>query len=69
MSELRLKVSGLKCSGCVARAKEALSKLPGYVDAEFDLKTGDGAVRGAVDPQAVIQALGGLGYSAVVRQD
>lgn len=69
MTDLKLKVSGLKCSGCIARAKEALSRLPGYVDAEFDLGTGRGVVHGDVDPQAAIQALGALGYTAAVKQD
>lgn len=33
-------VQGMKCGGCVAKATEALAKLPGYEDAEFDLKSG-----------------------------
>jgi copper chaperone len=62
--ETRFSVKGMKCGGCVARAKEAVSKLDGYEDAEFDFKSGSGMVRGAVDPEAVIHALTKLGYPA-----
>jgi copper chaperone CopZ len=62
--ELQLKVQNMKCSGCVARAKEAVSKLDGYEGAEFDFKSGAGWVRGDVDPEAVIHALTKLGYPA-----
>lgn len=63
-SELRLSVQNMKCSGCAARAKEAVGKLTGYEDAEFDFKKGTGVVRGDVDPEAVIHALTKLGYPA-----
>lgn len=69
MSEIRLKVSGMKCGGCEARAKEAVAKLPGYADASFDHKTGTGVVRGELDPASVIQALAGVGYRASVQPD
>lgn|GEM_PF-204135 len=60
-------VKGMKCDGCIAKAKEALGALPGYVDAEFDLKAGTAVVKGDVDPQAVAQALTAVGYPAVVK--
>ena len=56
--ETRYKVSGMKCGGCVAKATEALSKLPGYVSAEFDLKSG----------KAVVNALTKAGYPADVEE-
>ncbi len=62
--ETKYKVSGMKCGGCIAKATEALSKLPGYVSAEFDLKSGSAAVKGDVDTQAVINALTKVGYPA-----
>lgn len=62
--ETRYKVSGMKCGGCVAKATEALSKLLGYVGAEFDLKNGAAVVKGGVDPQAVVNALTKAGYPA-----
>ncbi len=66
-AETQFHVTGMKCDGCIAKAKEALSALPGYVGAEFDLKAGTAVVRGDVDPQAVAQALTEVGYPAVVK--
>jgi copper chaperone CopZ len=54
----------MKCGGCIAKATEALSKLPGYVSAEFDLKSGTAVVKGSVNPQAVVNALTKVGYPA-----
>jgi copper chaperone CopZ len=63
-SETRFSVEGMKCGGCVAKATEAVSKLPGLVEARFDLTTKSAVIKGSVDPQAVIQALNGAGYPA-----
>jgi copper chaperone CopZ len=62
--ETRYKVSGMKCGGCIAKATEALAKLPGYISAEFDLKSGTAVVKGGVDPQSVVNALTQVGYPA-----
>ncbi len=66
-SETRLNVKGMKCDGCVARAREALSKVPGVVGADFDLKAGTAVVKGDADPQAIAQALTDTGYPAELR--
>ena len=66
-TETQFHVTGMKCDGCIAKAKEALGTLPGYVDAEFDLKAGTAVIKGDVDPQAVTQALTAVGYPAVVK--
>lgn len=65
--ETRYSVQNMKCGGCVAKATEALAKLPGYESAEFDLKNGTAVVKGAVDAQAVVRALTGAGYPATPR--
>ncbi len=62
--ETRYSVQGLKCGGCIAKATDALSKLPGDVAAEFDLKTGSAVVKGDVDPQVVVKVLTAAGYPA-----
>ncbi len=36
--ETHYSVRGMKCGGCIAKATEAVSNLPGFVSAEFDLK-------------------------------
>lgn len=64
MPETRYLVQNMKCGGCVAKATGALAKLPGYVAAEFDLKTGSAVVKGDVPSQAVIEALAAAGYPA-----
>lgn len=63
-SETHYSVQGMKCGGCVAKATAALSSLPGYVSADFDLKSGTAVVKGNVDPQAVVKALNNVGYPA-----
>lgn len=67
--ETRYTVKGMKCGGCIAKATEAVSKLPGYVSAEFDLKSGSAVVKGDVDPQTVVNALTQVGYPAEVNED
>ncbi|MDP2706950.1 MAG: heavy metal-associated domain-containing protein [Burkholderiales bacterium] len=66
--ETRYRVSGMKCGGCIAKATEAVSKLPGYQASEFDLKAASAVVKGSVDPQAVIEALTRAGYPAEVDE-
>ncbi|GAB4509258.1 MAG: hypothetical protein Tsb0026_09240 [Sulfuricaulis sp.] len=68
-TETRYTVSGMKCGGCVAKATEAVSKLPGFVEARFDLAAKSAVVKGSVDPQAVIQALNGAGYPTELKED
>lgn len=66
--EIRLSVKGMKCGGCVAKATEAVSKLPGYEAVQFDLKTASAVVKGRVDPHAVVQALTHAGYPAKIDE-
>lgn len=65
--ETRYSIQGMKCGGCIAKATDALSKLPGYVTAEFDLKAGTATVKGSVDPQSVVKALTAAGYPAIPK--
>ncbi len=62
-------VQGMKCDGCIAKAREALADVPGVQSADFDLEAGTAVVTGDVDPQSVAQALAGVGYPAVVKSD
>ncbi len=68
-NETHYSVRGMKCGGCIAKATEALSKLPGYVSAEFDLKSGTAVVKGDVDPRGVVNALTKVGYPAEVAKN
>ncbi len=67
-NETRFSVKGMKCGGCVAKATEAVSRLPGYQASEFDLKSASAMVKGSVNPQAVVQALNQIGYPAEVDE-
>lgn len=67
--ETRFKVSGMKCGGCAARAREAVSKLGGVVDVTVDLEGGTAVVKGTIDPNAVIEALTRVGYPAALWND
>jgi copper chaperone CopZ len=64
--QTQYRVQGMKCGGCEAAAKDAVSKLSGYVDARFDHKTESGVVTGDVDPQVVVRALAAVGYTATL---
>jgi len=63
----RFYVKGMKCGGCISRARDALSHVAGYESAEFDLGAGTAEVRGDTDPQAAARALAQIGYPAVVK--
>ena len=66
-SKTQYYVKGMKCDGCIANANKALTDVPGFSQAEFDLKQGTAVVEGEVDPQAVCQALTSAGYPTVVK--
>jgi len=60
-------VKGMKCGGCISRARAALDGVAGYESAEFDLKAGTAEVCGDIDPQEAAQALSAIGYPAQVQ--
>ena len=64
---LRLKVTGLHCAGCVRRAEEALRTLPGVLAGNVNLATGWADVvvlRGSLEPSDIAAALTRAGYAA-----
>ncbi|WP_455202352.1 heavy-metal-associated domain-containing protein [Kaarinaea lacus] len=68
-TETTFYISGLKCDGCVATAKNALSNVTGYESADFDLDAGIMQVTGEIDPQAISVAMSEAGYAAVVKSN
>lgn len=66
MKETVFNVSNVKCGGCVNRCETALKKLPSFESAQFDISANTVAVRGYLDPQAVIEVLTQAGYPASV---
>lgn len=67
ITETRFEVKGMKCSGCVAKAKEAIQSVAGITEAVVDLAEKSAVVKGNADPQAIIEALRKAGYPAVVK--
>lgn len=60
-------VSRMKCDACVKTASLAVKQVIGVESVKFDLANATATVIGAVDPQAVCQALAEAGYPAVVK--
>lgn len=65
----RFYVTGMTCNGCVKKATEAVSKVQGFENADFDLEAGTAEITGEIDPQAAVQVLTEVGYPAVVKSD
>ncbi len=42
--QIKLKITGMSCAGCVATVEKALKKVPGVTDAKVDLKSGQASV-------------------------
>ncbi|MCE8006020.1 heavy metal translocating P-type ATPase [Aestuariivita sp.] len=65
---LALKLDGLTCASCVARAETALRDLSSVDDATVNLATGTAQVTGDhIDPDAVIATLKTAGYPALTE--
>ena len=67
--QVELGVSGMHCAACVTRVERAIRSVPGVVDAEVGLATESARVRfgGALDLEAVEEAVRGVGYRAEQR--
>ncbi len=64
--ETLYRVSGMKCQGCVAAVKDAVSRLPNCVEVRVDLDAGTALVVGDVDPQVVTSTVTASGYPTEV---
>ncbi|CAM5180840.1 Cu+-exporting ATPase OS=Castellaniella defragrans OX=75697 GN=HNR28_002364 PE=3 SV=1 [Castellaniella defragrans] len=67
VSTLDLRIEGMSCASCVRRVETVLSKVPGVEAASVNLATRQAHVRladAAIDPQALIAAVGKRGYGA-----
>lgn len=64
-----LTVSGMSCGNCAQRVTAALMGLDGVGEAKVDHKEGKAVVvydSAKVKPEALVQAVSGLGYSAAL---
>ena len=65
MAQIDLQIEGMHCGACVRRVTQALQSVPGS-EVEF-VRIGGARVRSkddSVTPQALIDAVGKVGYSA-----
>jgi len=59
-----LRVTGMTCSHCADTVRRALEECPGVESAEVDLVRGRAVVKGGADADALVAAVGGVGYHA-----
>jgi copper chaperone len=59
-----LKVTGMTCNHCIARAKKALESVSGVDSVEVTLEPGAAKVTGSVAHDALIAAVKEAGYEA-----
>lgn len=65
----KLAIGGMKCAGCVGRIEQALSGVPGVVQASVNLAMERATVTGTAQPQALIAAVLGEGKTATEIAD
>ncbi|MGC4107468.1 MAG: heavy metal translocating P-type ATPase [Thermomicrobiales bacterium] len=69
-SALTLDIEGMTCAACVRRVEKALDKVEGVASASVNLATERATVSltpgAAVDPQALVAAIGAAGYTATL---
>jgi copper chaperone len=62
---LKLKVAGMTCGGCASSVTRAVSAAAPGAKVNVDLKSGEVAIDGAAQRQAVIAAIEDAGYDVV----
>jgi copper chaperone len=62
---MKLKVSGMTCSGCAKSVERAVSAAAPGAKVSVDLKSGEVAIDGAAAKQAVVSAIEEAGYDVV----
>lgn len=62
---LKLKVAGMTCGGCVKSVERAVTAAAPGAKVSVDLASGEVAIDGAANRQAVITAIEDAGYDVV----
>ena len=67
MNNINFKLAGLTCEACVRLAAKRLQKIPGVVEANIDLQTGNAHVTSVADLDLDIlsKSLEGTSYSII----
>ena len=66
---LEFDVEGMSCASCVGRVERGLREVPGVVEASVNLATERATVRGSVDADTLLAAIGRAGYQARLVDD
>ena len=61
---VELAVEGMTCASCVGRVEKALKAVPGVMEAAVNLATERATVRGVAAMEALVAAVGKIGYEA-----
>jgi Cu+-exporting ATPase len=69
MATVELDIDGMSCAGCANRVEGALNKVRGVRSARVNLAIERASVDGDADPDALISAVQGVGYSAWRHED
>lgn len=69
MRQITLEVAGMKCDGCAAAVREALSAVAGVESVEVRLEEGQARLAVSDDTTAadLVQAVATAGYQAALR--
>ena len=62
---LKLKVAGMTCGGCVKSVERAIAVAAPGAKVTADLQSGEVAIDGAANKQAVVSAIEDAGYDVV----
>ena len=66
LPQQRLQVQGATCGGCVRSIEQRLRAVSGVTEAYMDLATGVASIVGAVESNALIEALNRVGFPATL---
>jgi copper chaperone CopZ len=66
--ELKLRIDGMKCSGCQEGVKKALESVKGVTSATVDLERGSAVVLGTASAESLIQAVEAMGKVATLSE-
>lgn len=59
-----MKISGMKCGGCVSAVEDALKAIEGVVSVNVSLEENQATVLGDVEPEMLVAAVDAAGFKA-----
>jgi copper chaperone len=66
MNTTRIRITGMTCTHCVQAVTRALQAVPGVTEARVQLAPAQATVSGEAETGALLKAIEGEGYRAVV---